>query len=50
MASSGFFVTVYQQEAKIIESFGKFSRILKPGFNWKIPFIEEVAYHHSLKE
>jgi len=23
---------------------------LKPGFNFKIPFIDEVSYHHSLKE
>ena len=48
--NAGFFVLTHQQEAKIIERFGKFYRILSPGFNFKIPFIVEVSYHHSLKE
>ena len=51
MASSiKFFVMVQQNEAKILESFGRFNRILEPGLNWIIPFKDEVAYHHSLKE
>ena len=45
-----FFVMVHQQEAKILERFGKFATVLTPGFNWKIPYIDEVSYHHSLKE
>ena len=48
--NSGFFVLTHQQEAKIIERFGKFYRIFRPGFSFKIPFADEVAYHHSLKE
>ena len=46
----GFFVMVHQQEAKILERFGKFASILNPGLNFKIPYIDEVSYHHSLKE
>ena len=46
----GFFVLVHQQEAKVLERFGKFARLLEPGFNFKVPMIDEVAYHHSLKE
>jgi regulator of protease activity HflC (stomatin/prohibitin superfamily) len=44
------FVLVPQQHAMIIERFGKFSRLLSPGLNFKIPLIDFVAYHHSLKE
>ncbi len=41
---------VPQQHAWIVERFGKFDRILSPGANFIIPFIERIAYHHSLKE
>lgn len=41
---------VPQQEAWIIEKLGKFDRKLEPGLNILIPFIERVAYKHSLKE
>ena len=41
---------VPQQEAWILERFGKFDRKLEPGLNIIIPFIETVAYIHSLKE
>ena len=50
MLNAGFYVLTHENEAKIIERFGKFARTLKPGFNFKIPFIDEVSYHHSLKE
>ncbi len=42
--------TVPQQQAWIIESLGKFDRKLEPGLNIIIPFIQRVAYKHSLKE
>lgn len=42
--------TVPQQQAWIVESLGKFDRKLEPGLNFIIPFIEKVAYKHSLKE
>jgi regulator of protease activity HflC (stomatin/prohibitin superfamily) len=41
---------VPQQEAFVVESLGKYSRTLQPGFNWIVPFIERVSYKHSLKE
>ncbi len=45
-----FFVLTNQKEAKIIERFGRFSRVLEPGLSFKIPYVEEVSYKHSLKE
>ena len=41
---------VPQQTAWIIERLGKFHRVLNPGLNFIIPFIDRVAYRHSLKE
>jgi len=42
--------TVPQQQAWIVERLGKFDRKMEPGLNMMIPFIERVAYKHSLKE
>lgn len=41
---------VPQQEAWVIEKLGRFDRTLSPGLNLLIPFVENVAYRHSLKE
>lgn len=41
---------VPQQSAWIIEKLGRFDRKLEPGLNILVPFIERVAYRHSLKE
>lgn len=41
---------VPQQQAWIIEKLGRFDRKLEPGLNLLVPFIERVAYKHSLKE
>ena len=41
---------VPQQTAWIVERLGKFHRVLNPGLNFIIPFIDRVAYRHSLKE
>jgi regulator of protease activity HflC (stomatin/prohibitin superfamily) len=41
---------VPQQSAWIVQKLGKFDRKLEPGLNILIPFIETVAYRHSLKE
>jgi regulator of protease activity HflC (stomatin/prohibitin superfamily) len=41
---------VPQQNAWIVERLGKFHEILEPGLNIIIPFIDRVAYRHSLKE
>lgn len=43
-------VVVPQQNAYVVERLGKFSRVLRAGFHILIPFIERVAYKHSLKE
>ena len=43
------FFTVHQQTAAVIERFGKFSRVAKPGLNLKIPFVERVAARLSLR-
>ena len=42
--------TVPQQQVWIVQRFGKFDRKLEPGLNIIIPFIQSVAYKHSLKE
>ena len=39
-----------QQTAWVIERLGKFHKLLNPGLNFIIPFIDKVAYKHSLKE
>ena len=43
-------VVVPQQSAYIVENLGKYSRTLAPGFNILVPFLERVAYRHTLKE
>ena len=41
---------VPQQNAWVVERLGKFHMSLQPGFNLIVPFIDRVAYRHSLKE
>ena len=41
---------VPQQEVWIVQKLGRYDRKLEPGLNILIPFIESVAYKHSLKE
>ncbi|MBO5658541.1 MAG: SPFH/Band 7/PHB domain protein [Duodenibacillus sp.] len=41
---------VPQQTAWVVERLGKFHSVLSPGLNVIIPFIDRVAYKHSLKE
>jgi regulator of protease activity HflC (stomatin/prohibitin superfamily) len=44
------FKIVPQQNAWVVERLGKFDRTLTPGLKFVIPFVERVAYKHSLKE
>jgi regulator of protease activity HflC (stomatin/prohibitin superfamily) len=44
------FKIVPQQNAWVVERLGKYDRTLTPGLKFLIPFIERVAYKHSLKE
>jgi regulator of protease activity HflC (stomatin/prohibitin superfamily) len=41
---------VPQQHAWVIERLGKYDRTLTPGLKFVVPFVERVAYKHSLKE
>ncbi|KAL0587224.1 hypothetical protein ABG067_003282 [Albugo candida] len=43
-------VIVPQQRAWIVERFGKYHQILVPGLHFLIPFVDRIAYVHSLKE
>ena len=44
------FKIVPQQNAWVVERLGKYDRTLTPGLKFLVPFIERVAYKHSLKE
>jgi regulator of protease activity HflC (stomatin/prohibitin superfamily) len=43
-------IVVPQQSAYVVENLGKYSRTISAGFHILIPFVEKVAYRHSLKE
>jgi regulator of protease activity HflC (stomatin/prohibitin superfamily) len=43
-------VVVPQQNGYVIERLGKFSKTLNAGFHILIPFMERIAYKHTLKE
>ncbi|EKX41754.1 hypothetical protein GUITHDRAFT_141750 [Guillardia theta CCMP2712] len=36
--------------SQVVERFGKFHTVLAPGLNLIIPFVDQIAYVHSLKE
>jgi regulator of protease activity HflC (stomatin/prohibitin superfamily) len=41
---------VPQQNAWVVERLGKFHSVLEPGLQLIVPFIDRIAYKHSLKE
>ncbi|MDF1823485.1 MAG: paraslipin [Verrucomicrobiales bacterium] len=41
---------VPQRKAFVVERLGKYSRTLEAGFHILVPFIDKIAYRHSLKE
>src|SRR5262247_912656 len=43
-------VVVPQQSAFVVEQLGKYSRTLQAGFHILIPFVDRIAYRHTLKE
>ena len=43
-------IVVPQQNAYVVERLGKFNKILRAGFHILIPFIDRIAYRHTLKE
>ena len=42
LALLGSFVTVQQGTLAVLTMFGKYQRMLRPGLNFKIPFVEQV--------
>jgi len=43
-------IVVPQQSAYVVERLGKYSSTLHAGFHILVPFMERIAYRHSLKE
>ena len=43
-------IVVPQQSGFVVERLGKYSKTLNAGFHILVPFIERIAYKHSLKE
>lgn len=43
-------VVVPQQNGFVVERFGKFSRVLRAGFHILFPFVDKIAYKHTMKE
>ena len=41
---------VPQQSAWVVERLGRFHKVLEPGLNIIVPFVDRVQYRHSLKE
>jgi regulator of protease activity HflC (stomatin/prohibitin superfamily) len=41
---------VPQQNAWVVERLGRYDRTLTPGLSFVVPFVDRVAYKHSLKE
>ncbi len=39
-----------QQSAYVVERLGKFDRVLHAGISYIIPFVDRIAYRHTLKE
>jgi regulator of protease activity HflC (stomatin/prohibitin superfamily) len=43
-------IVVPQQSAYVVEYLGKYRKTVQAGFHILVPFVEKVAYKHSLKE
>ena len=44
------FAVVPERLAFVVERFGRFTKVLEPGFHFLIPLVDRIAYVHSLKE
>jgi regulator of protease activity HflC (stomatin/prohibitin superfamily) len=43
-------IVVPQQSAYVVETLGRYSRTIQAGFHILVPFVERIAYKHTLKE
>jgi regulator of protease activity HflC (stomatin/prohibitin superfamily) len=43
-------IIVPQQSAYVVERLGKFRKVLGPGLSLLVPYVDRIAYRHSLKE
>ena len=43
-------IVVPQQNAYVVERLGKYAKTLNAGFHILVPFLERIAYKHTLKE
>src|SRR6476619_8448579 len=43
-------IVVPQQSAYVVETLGRYSRTLQAGFHILVPFVDRIAYRHTLKE
>jgi len=43
-------VVVPQQSAYVVETLGRFNRVLQAGFHILVPFVDRIAYKHNMKE
>jgi len=50
VSNFGFLVIVGENYATMIHRFSKFQKQLEPGVNFVIPFVDQVAYVHDLRE
>ena len=39
-----------KEKAPVKEAFGKFVKVLTPGFHFMVPFVDRVAYRHEIRE
>jgi regulator of protease activity HflC (stomatin/prohibitin superfamily) len=43
-------IVVPQQSAYVVETLGRYSRTIQAGFHILVPFVERIAYKHTMKE
>lgn len=43
-------VIVHMRESIVIERLGKFRTVLTPGFHFLVPFFDNIAYRHEIRE
>lgn len=42
------FLIIKDYQEGVYLRYGKYKRVLKSGFHWKIPFIDEILIHHTV--